>query len=1684
MIDSITTEDLKKAMRQYKNGGSIMPSDVKADLDEFQEELKRTDLSIEDRTSFESAVMNIQSKYPTREELDEIDIEDSSIQYLTNSNWYKQHPEKLLGEIKVAINRYGNEIHVVNGTLADLDKIVLDSDLMQLQKNTSVGVSAIKPTIEQNLDKTGISEFVETIIEESNANIGKKAVRQKKNKEKNENSDFTPKELNIRSYKKVFRQENKNISEEELKAYVWYKESINQRLSLDWYKLAFGEEEPYPLIDESQIKKWVNDGILFYFNGGLLPLPLYASGNIYEKITRIVKKSENSGQDVEYITNKYGYQALQEHLRVLNEAFDNLYKNRLIITGNANANSLILKPTSKFARTFMIDGIESMQEFRWYPSKKMSNAGKIDLYKTTTTGYKIKFDTLSLTEAFCLWLVVNNAKLEIRGNITYNDIIYFYIDRKTKAITEVKGETEWEKAKREAEFKKNLLIIKAKCSMEGNRLFLIFLNEELNLNQKVSVETQWNANYNNYVMPNFEKIPVAFNVTYNFFGEEPFVLQKEKREAVSFLFNEGSGCLAYDVGVGKSISAIFAIEQFITAGYSKRPFLVVPNQTYKQWLSEIKNAMPQRKVNGLYNLGDDYRQELLDENNEIRMVEEGSISVMTYEGFNLLGFNEKTKDQLMDSLTAILTQSNNKDRSDKQRARDIEKYEGYIGKGLKGTNIEIESLGFDLVCFDEAHALKNLFSEVKGEQIEGEKGVKKEYSIQGSQSGLAIKGFMICNYILKNNNYRNVFLLTATPFTNSPLEVYSMLSLIAYHHLEELGIVSITDFFDNYINVSTELTINHKMKPQYKQIVKGFQNLPALQKIIFRFFNFKSGESVGVERPNKYVLPYTKVLVNDVIVELPEEEKVTCNIEMNDIQKSYVDEITAYAEGKGEFGAANVDSDYEGDDEDENESKDSESMEIDEENLSQSEKAGVRAIKSMNYNRNVALSPYLYKYNTLGTPTYLSYVNTSPKLKYVMDCVKSVKKYHEDHNEPVSGQVIYMDRGLKYFGLLKDYLINEVGFKKHEVGIISGGMSTNQKRKVQDAFNGEKYNEKIKEFETISDDERIKVLIGSSSIKEGMNLQKKATMLYNCFVDWNPTDALQLSGRIWRQKNQFGNVRIVNPLVIDSIDIFMFEKLQQKTARINDLLTINGNSALKVEELDTEEIKFALIKDPKIIAMLEVEIKGVKLQDDINSIKVINDRLTRYLQNLSSFNYYEEQANNLLQKFAPNKIQLELTAKINYLINVFKSEFPKDGEGRPMLGFTQIDDFLKDPKNKGVEISPYSSPSKPQWFSYAVDYKRQIEKEDKDLLSVRNIKREEIKNYIESEKIKSQVIEDELKYLKSDEYVEKRTGEILAERIINKYEVKSIDKLVNEFERLNYLLSLKMVKKVKEKKQFIYDKTIFLDANGVRVIDPTEIKMLTEGVASLPQTKDLYVNENGNYTDDRLLYHYEIINDIKRNLNCIQSDSPIAILTGGSPASGKSTFLKTFAPYLLSNEIMKIDADEIRAKLPEYEGWNAATTHLETKDIVNTLLTDKEIGIPCQFDIIYDGTMNSTKNYLPLIGLLHQLGYKIFIVYMDNVPYDVVKERMLKRYQNSGRFVPVEVIDDFFSKGKQALDELKTKVEGYIVVDATSKNYDILEEGGMKLPTSRNYQQLGQRIKTATLVDKLIQATKILTTNK
>jgi predicted ABC-type ATPase len=189
---------------------------------------------------------------------------------------------------------------------------------------------------------------------------------------------------------------------------------------------------------------------------------------------------------------------------------------------------------------------------------------------------------------------------------------------------------------------------------------------------------------------------------------------------------------------------------------------------------------------------------------------------------------------------------------------------------------------------------------------------------------------------------------------------------------------------------------------------------------------------------------------------------------------------------------------------------------------------------------------------------------------------------------------------------------------------------------------------------------------------------------------------------------------------------------------------------------------------------------------------------------------------------------------------------------------------------------------------------------------------------------------------------------------------------------------------------------------------------------------------------------------------CIRRDAPIAILTGGLPGSGKSTFIRKNKDWMTNPAIFKIDADDLRAKLPEYKGWNATQTHEETRDLVKTLLN--KVGTTgCSYDVIYDGTMNKSKKYKPLVETLKKEGYRVFIMFLK-VDKKTSMSRAMQRYQKSGRYVPRFVIEEAAQNGLAAFNELKGLVDGYVLVDG--KTQKVIEQGGAKIPEDRNYAAL------------------------
>ena len=178
---------------------------------------------------------------------------------------------------------------------------------------------------------------------------------------------------------------------------------------------------------------------------------------------------------------------------------------------------MIISPVSKFAKEFMIKSLVEGNPFIWKRITTGGNKryGKPDFLEIKQDNKdKHTFKELSLTDAFCYWIRTDDTVQYKRG-MNYADIIRIYIQSGNQPSTSaVKVEGVYSpiqmaiKKKENAEWER----LKSKAKEEGDRLFLVFLDKQLTLNDKVTIETKWNRVFNGYVKINYNKVPVAFSM--------------------------------------------------------------------------------------------------------------------------------------------------------------------------------------------------------------------------------------------------------------------------------------------------------------------------------------------------------------------------------------------------------------------------------------------------------------------------------------------------------------------------------------------------------------------------------------------------------------------------------------------------------------------------------------------------------------------------------------------------------------------------------------------------------------------------------------------------------------------------------------------------------------------------------------------------------------------------------------------------------------------------------------------------------------------------------------------------------------------------------------------------------------------------------------------------------------------
>lgn len=210
-----------------------------------------------------------------------------------------------------------------------------------------------------------------------------------------------------------------------------------------------------------------------------------------------------------------------------------------------------------------------------------------------------------------------------------------------------------------------------------------------------------------------------------------------------------------------------------------------------------------------------------------------------------------------------------------------------------------------------------------------------------------------------------------------------------------------------------------------------------------------------------------------------------------------------------------------------------------------------------------------------------------------------------------------------------------------------------------------------------------------------------------------------------------------------------------------------------------------------------------------------------------------------------------------------------------------------------------------------------------------------------------------------------------------------------------------------------------------------------KGGAGTSAAKHLVDDEHGtHFTPERAALHRRIIaNLVDRHKS---QTNPEYHVLGGGPASGKSTMEKRIG---LSNGGAKIDVDEIRKQLPEYDqmhdagrGTDASPhTHEEASYIAKRALDE---AFKRKINVTLDGTGDSSVESLQnKIGKARAHGYTVHGHYVT-VPTEEGVRRSDKRFHDDtsgrARFVPHNTIRDTHRNVSK-------------VLPAVAKDFDTLE---------------------------------------
>lgn len=401
----------------------------------------------------------------------------------------------------------------------------------------------------------------------------------------------------------------------------------------------------------------------------------------------------------------------------------------------------------------------------------------------------------------------------------------------------------------------------------------------------VDITEQFNRQFNGYVPFEYEGEPLGIDEYIS--GE--IVPHSYQNAEVRRLSEQGSGICGFGVGLGKSFTALATVAYNHKKGRAKRTCLVVPSAVLENWYHEARQFYNEAYFrSGVQFVGIEVkkdkdgvvqRKEILDEKGQPRIGKDGSpvmqdvvvfrnakedifedlwkipqsncnLVVMSKEKFKSIpmrpstmrGYtDEMVSRSLMSEKLAEKVNEGKRSYSDDKTIANIEARYSDQGTKKKDELPYLEDMGFDSIITDESHFFKNSFEAGKESQ-----GIA--YLPTAPASQIAIDMAIKSHYIRKTNNGRGVYGLTATPVTNSPFEIFNMLSLVApIEEFERFGVRTVDDFVRVFGRLESVNKITVSGEEKTVNGLVGFQNLDGLRNLFHKYVTVKTVKDVDNE---------------------------------------------------------------------------------------------------------------------------------------------------------------------------------------------------------------------------------------------------------------------------------------------------------------------------------------------------------------------------------------------------------------------------------------------------------------------------------------------------------------------------------------------------------------------------------------------------------------------------------------------------------------------------------------------------------------------------------------------------------------------------------------------------------------------------------------------------------------------